>query len=57
MSISPDHQQAFNRMKDIKLEDVEILGAVVYGTKKEIVEILKEPMIKASSIGGVIENY
>lgn len=57
MSISPNHQNAFNKMKDIKLEDVEILGAVVYGTKEEIVEILKEPIIKASSLGGFIENY
>lgn len=57
MSISPNHQDAFNKMKDIKLEDVEILGAVVYGTKEEILEILKEPIIKASSLGGIIENY
>lgn len=57
ISISEDHQNAFNKMKDVKLEDVGILGVVVYGTKAEIVEILKEPMIKASSIGGVIENY
>ncbi|OBW60178.1 anti sigma factor C-terminal domain-containing protein [Solibacillus sp. FSL W7-1472] len=57
MSISRDHRNTFNKMKDVKLEDVELLGAVVYGTKEEIVEILKEPIIKASSIGGVIENY
>ena len=57
MSISSDHQNAFNKMKDIKLEDVEILGAVVYGTKDELEEILENPYIKASSLGGVIENY
>ena len=57
MSISSDHLNAFNKMKDVKLEDIEILGVVVYGTKEEIVEILKEPFIRASSIGGVIENY
>ncbi|MER2112477.1 MAG: anti sigma factor C-terminal domain-containing protein [Solibacillus isronensis] len=57
ISISPDHQKVYNKMKNIKLEDVEILGAVVYGTKEEIGDILKEPIIKASSIGGVIENY
>lgn len=57
MSISPDHQNAFNKMKDIKLEDVEILGVVVYGTKHELKEILENPIIKASSLGGVIENY
>lgn len=57
MSISSDHLNAFNKMKDVKLEDIEILGVVVYGTKEEIVKILKEPFIRASSIGGVIENY
>lgn len=57
MSISLDHQNAFYKMKDVKLEDVEILGAVVYGTKEELEEILNEPIIKASSLGGVIENY
>ncbi|MFC7686825.1 anti sigma factor C-terminal domain-containing protein [Ureibacillus sp. GCM10028918] len=57
MSIYPDHQNAFNKMKDIKLEDVEILGVVVYGTKDELKEILENPNIKASSLGGVIENY
>lgn len=57
MSISSDHQNAFYKMKDVKLEDVEILGAVVYGTKEELEEILNEPIIKASSLGGVIENY
>ncbi len=57
MSISSDHQNVFNKMKDVKLENVEILGAVVYGTKEEIVEILKDPIIKASSLGGFIENY
>ncbi len=57
MSISPDHLNAFNKMKDTKLEDVEILGVVVYGTKDELEEILENPKIKASSLGGVIENY
>jgi hypothetical protein len=57
MSFSSDHHNSFNKMRDVKLEDVDILGVVVYGTKEEIVEILKEPFIKASSIGGVIENY
>lgn len=57
MSISPDHLNAFNKMKDVKLEDVEILGVVVYGTTDELEEILANPNIKAASLGGVIENY
>ncbi len=56
-SISSEHKQAYNTMKNINIDDVEILGVVVYGTKDEIVEIMKDPIIKASSLGGVIDNY
>lgn len=52
-----EHKKAYSAMKDIKIDDVEILGVVVYGTKDEIVEIMKDPIIKASSLGGVIDNY
>ncbi|WP_066299236.1 anti sigma factor C-terminal domain-containing protein [Bacillus sp. FJAT-29937] len=52
-----EHMKAYQAMKDTKIDDVEILGVVVYGTKDEIVEIMKEPIIKASSLGGVIDNY
>lgn len=52
-----EHKNAYNTMKDTKIEDVEILGVVVYGTKDEILEIMKNPIIKASSLGGVIANY
>jgi hypothetical protein len=52
-----EHKKAYNKMNDIKIDDVEILGAVVYGTKDEIAEIIKNPIIKASSLGGVIDNY
>jgi hypothetical protein len=52
-----EHKKAYNTLKDIKINDVEILGVIVYGTKDEIVEVLKDPIIKASSLGGVIDNY
>jgi hypothetical protein len=52
-----EHQNAFKTLKNKKIEDVEIIGVVVYGTKDEIAEIIKEPIIKASSLGGVIDNY
>ncbi|HHW38024.1 MAG TPA: hypothetical protein GXX18_12400 [Bacillales bacterium] len=52
-----EHKKAYNTMKDINIDDVEILGVVVYGTKDEIAEIMKDPIIKASSLGGVIDNY
>lgn len=52
-----EHKKAYNTMKEIKMDDVEVLGIVAYGTKDEIVEIIKEPSIKAVSLGGVIDNY
>jgi hypothetical protein len=52
-----EHEKAYNAMKDTSIDDIEILGVVVYGTKDEIVEIMKDPIIKASSLGGVIDNY
>lgn len=56
-SFSPEHQNAYDIMKDINTDDVEILGIVIYGRKDEIADIMKEPFIKASSLGGVIDNY
>ncbi|WP_370642864.1 hypothetical protein [Sporosarcina sp. ACRSM] len=44
-------------MKDINIDDLEILGIVIYGTKDEIADIIKKPFIKASSLGGIIDNY
>ncbi|SEM74707.1 Sigma factor regulator N-terminal [Mesobacillus persicus] len=56
-SASSEHQKTYNTMKNIGIDDVEILGVIVYGTKDEIVEIMKDPTIKASSLGGITENY
>lgn len=52
-----EHKKAYNAMNGINIDDVELLGVVVYGTKDEIVEIMNNPIIKASSLGGVIDNY
>jgi hypothetical protein len=56
-SIFREHKNAYNSMKNIKIDDAEILGIVVYGTKDELAEIMKNPVIKAISLGGVIDNY
>lgn len=56
-SVSLEHKKAYETMKDINIDDVEILGIVTYGTKYEIAEFINKPIIKASSLGGVIENY
>lgn len=52
-----EHKKVYKAMKGISIDDVELLGVVVYGTKDEIIEIMKNPIIKASSLGGVIDNY
>lgn len=56
-SISQEHQNAYQTMKDINIDDVELLGIVIYGTKDEIAEVIKKPIFKASSLGGVIDNF
>ncbi len=56
-STCSEHKKAYQKMKDTKIDDVEILGVIVYGTKDEIADIMKDPIIKSSSLGGVIENY
>lgn len=56
-SASSEHQKVYKTIKDTKIKDTEMLGVVVYGTKEEIQEIMKEPIIKAASLGGVIDNY
>ncbi|WP_117149171.1 anti sigma factor C-terminal domain-containing protein [Paraliobacillus zengyii] len=52
-----EHEKAYNAMEGISIDDVESLGVVVYGTKDEIVEIMKNPIIEASSLGEIIDNY
>lgn len=52
-----DHEKTYESMKEKKIDDVEILGVVVYGTKEEILEMMKNPIVKASSLGGVIDHY
>ena len=56
-SFSKEHQNVHDKMKNISIDDVEILGTVIYGTKNEIEGIINNPIIKASSLGGVIDNY
>lgn len=43
-SVFHEHKNAYNTIKNIKIDDVEILGIVVYGTKDEIAEIMKESL-------------
>ncbi|OLO37067.1 hypothetical protein BTR23_14120 [Alkalihalophilus pseudofirmus] len=56
-SISNEHKNAYMNIKDKKIEEIEILGVVVYGTRDQILEIMNAPIIRAVSLGGIIDNY
>ncbi|KQL17733.1 anti-sigma factor [Cytobacillus solani] len=56
-SVSSEHKKVYSTFKNIKIEDIEILGVVVYGTKDQILEMMKEPSIRAASLGGIVDNY
>jgi len=56
-SFYKEHQNVHDIMKNTSIDDVEILGIVIYGTKNKIEEVIKNPIIKASSLGGIIDNY
>ncbi|OIJ17395.1 hypothetical protein BKP37_02510 [Anaerobacillus alkalilacustris] len=56
-SFSSEHNKAYSTLDGKKIKDIEMLGIVVYGTKDQILEIMKEPIIKAASLGGIVDNY
>lgn len=56
-SVDSEHQKAFDLIKGKDIDNTEILGIVVYGTKEEVLKILKNPIVKASSLGGIVDNY
>lgn len=56
-SFSGDHHRAYDRIKDLGIDEIDILGMVVYGTKEELMPIINKTFIKAVSVGGIIDNY
>ncbi|UOQ86895.1 anti sigma factor C-terminal domain-containing protein [Gracilibacillus salinarum] len=56
-SYASEHHQAYSHLKDQDIEDAEILGVVVYGTKEQILDMINEPFVQAASLGGVVDNY
>jgi hypothetical protein len=56
-SIYSEHVEAYDQMKEYQIDEVDIIGIVVYGTKDEIKEWINNPAVTASSLGGVIDNY
>jgi len=56
-SVSDEHKKAFDTIKGTDIQDNEILGIIIYGTKEQVLEIMKNPIVKASSLGGIVDNY
>lgn len=56
-SFDQRHHLAYEHLKNTDVEDIEVLGLVLYGTKEELEPLFDHPNIKAASIGGMIENY
>lgn len=56
-SFSKDHHKAYETIKNQGSDDIEILGMVIYGSKEELIPIIKKPFVKAISLGGIIDNY
>lgn len=52
-----EHKNAYKLLKDKDFEDTEILGMVLYGTKEELQKMFDHPIVKAVSLGGVVDHY
>lgn len=56
-SFSDDHHETYERIKDTSINEIEVLGMVIYGTKEEIMPVINKPFVQAVSVGGIIDNY
>lgn len=54
----PEHKALYDKIISngkTKIEDAEILGVIVHGTKSELKQLIDNPLIKASSIGVIVD--
>lgn len=54
----PEHKALYDKIISngkTKIEDAEILGVIVHGTKSELKQLIDTPLIKASSIGVIVD--
>lgn len=57
-SYMPEHKKLYEEIMargKTKMEDAEVLGVIVQGTKEELKQLTGNPMIKATSIGVVVD--
>ncbi|WP_040195042.1 anti sigma factor C-terminal domain-containing protein [Clostridium culturomicium] len=57
-SYMPEHQKLYEEIMargKTKMEDAEVLGVIVQGTKEELKQLVENPMVKATSIGVVVD--
>lgn len=58
-SSSSDYKKLYDEIMErgkTSVDDAEILGVVVHGTKEELKELIGNPMIKATSFGVVVDH-
>lgn len=54
----PEHKALYEKIMangKTKIEDAEILGVIVHGTKSELKQLIGNPLIKATSIGVIVD--
>lgn len=56
-SFSDVHHEAYELIKDTSIDEIKVLGMVIYGTKEEIMPVINKPFVNAVSVGGMIDNY
>lgn len=57
-SYMPEHKKLYDEIMargKTKMEDAEVLGVIVQGTKEELKQLTENPMIRATSIGVVVD--
>lgn len=52
-----EHQDAYKLLKNQSVDEINILGVVLYGTKEELQKMVDLPMVKAFSVGGYVKDY
>lgn len=56
-SFYEQHHAAYEIIEGSSINEIKVLGMVIYGTKEEIMPVINKPFVSAVSMGGIIDNY
>lgn len=56
-SFYEQHHAAHEIIEGSSINEIKVLGMVIYGTKEEIMPVINKPFVSAVSMGGIIDNY